>query len=481
MLNVARMLTCHFAVSAPGPSEIFRGMRRIGLALKALMLIMLCGPLVCCTTANMQRLFTDPVAPPPPCWLDNSNQNPPAGQPDDGVVYSVTQFNRDWSRFKCACFNLPCSDDRVCTELRNRIVLGTMFQIDMNYRQYADVLYAGRAAAQTASDMALLGLTAAGAVVDGSAVKSILSATATAVTGTRASVDSNLFKQQATEIFLNAMEDIRTQKRNIIQDKLQQSITDYSIYQAFVDLVAYYDAGTIRAAYQGLQQSSVALKSEPKPVPDAKGDLVKACKSLKQTDAQKILKALGREQPKDPTDSVPSLVQFVINTTDPVTVDRVKNAVDILARPPAAKPDVKGHLIKACRDLNEDKEEAEKEAKAEKVLNALEQQCSGNCFSLLMKTVINASDPTTLDKISDAFDMLAGPDSKANQSPDLKAELLIACKTLSENKARAILEALGIQCNHECLPLLTQTVIDTCDLTTLDKIKNAFDIQGKTE
>ena len=109
-----------------------------------------------------------------------------------------------------------------------------MFQIDMNYRQYADVLYAGRAAAQTASDMALLGLTAAGAVVDGSAVKSILSATATAVTGTRASVDSNLFKQQATEIFLNAMEDIRTQKRNIIQDKLQQSITDYSIYQAFV-------------------------------------------------------------------------------------------------------------------------------------------------------------------------------------------------------------------------------------------------------
>lgn len=439
----------------------------------------------------MQRLFTDPVAPPPPCWLENCNQNqgqctnPPAGRPDDGVVYNVTQFNCDWNKFKCACFNLPYSDDKVCKELRNRIVLGTMFQIDMNYRQYADVLYAGRAAAQTASDMALLGLTAAGAVVDGSAVKSILSATATAVTGTRASVDSNLFKQQATEIFLNAMEDIRTQKRNIIQDKLQQSITDYSIYQAFVDLVAYYDAGTIRAAYQGLQQSSVALKSEPKPVPDAKGDLVKACKGLKQTDAQKILTALGREQPQNPDDSVPSLVQFVINTTDPVTVDRIKNAVDTLAKPPAAKPDVKGHLIKACRDLNEDKEEeAEKEAKAEKVLNALGQQCSGNCFSLLMKTVINASDPTTLDKISDAFDMLAGPASKANQSPDLKAELLILCKTLSENKsndkARAILEVLGIQCNNDCLPLLTQTVIDTCDPATLDKIKNAFDILGKT-
>ncbi|HYA40476.1 MAG TPA: fibronectin type III domain-containing protein, partial [Syntrophobacteraceae bacterium] len=90
----------------------------------------------------------------------------------------------------------------------------------------------------------------------GEAIKAILAAASGGLTGTRLSVNQNIFKQQATDIFISQMETLRTQKREEIKGKLDKSITGYSLYEAFDDLLAYYDAGTTRAAYQTLQKGT---------------------------------------------------------------------------------------------------------------------------------------------------------------------------------------------------------------------------------
>jgi len=416
MLNVVRMLTCRFAVSIPRPGVMFWGSRQLSVAFKGLMTIALSCTLICC---NHMGRFMDPGAPERPAFFDAYNN-----------VYTVKQFDCDCKNFNdgeiCSPLNLAVCQSQPsatqceqCREIRNRIVGGTILQIDRNYREFIDFFYAGTATLETLSDVTVLGLTTAGTLASGAALKAILSAAAAGVTGTRLSVSTNLFKQQATDVFLNAMSDLRTQKRYEIEDKLQEPISQYSLYQAFDDLVAYYDAGTIRAAYQGLQSSPVALKSAAKQPPDVKTELVKACATLSKDDS--------------------------------------------------------------------------KEPKAETILKTLGIPCDSenkkDCFPLLVQTVVNTVDPVTLDRIKNAFDSASNPDSSADQSSGVKTTLVKDCATLNkdklkESKAQAILEVLGIQCNpqqNECFPLLTQTVIDTSDLNTLEKIKNAFDILGKPD
>jgi hypothetical protein len=154
---------------------------------------------------------------------------------------------------------------------RNAIVYHLIAQIDLAYGAFELSLSTRRAGAQTAGDAAQLGVTAAATVVGATAVKDILTATATALQGTTISFDKNFFEQKTTEALISQMRATRkTQQAQMLLSLANRDVVSYPLESAWVDVTNYYYAGTISSAL-------VDMASK------AGGDAVTADQNLKET------------------------------------------------------------------------------------------------------------------------------------------------------------------------------------------------------
>ena len=132
---------------------------------------------------------------------------------------------------------------------RNQIVFRVMAQIDAAYGEFELILSTRRAGAQTGGDAAQLGLTAAATVVGASGVKDILTATATALQGTRLSFDKNFFEQKTTEALVSQMRATRKNlQAQVLLSLSTRDVNSYPLEAAWIDVVNYYYAGTIPSA-----------------------------------------------------------------------------------------------------------------------------------------------------------------------------------------------------------------------------------------
>src|SRR5258708_10751717 len=132
--------------------------------------------------------------------------------------------------------------------------------------QYGTVrtsLMSGRAISSIAFDILDLGLTAAVPITNGSRGKTILGSLATGFKGTQLSIDRNLFNQQTTAAILTAMDTCVLRQRKLLDSKRTLPVSDYSIFDAYSDLVYLYGCTTLAGAMEELVETqSVAARQQ---------------------------------------------------------------------------------------------------------------------------------------------------------------------------------------------------------------------------
>jgi hypothetical protein len=162
------------------------------------------------------------------------------------IAYSGAVFEQDVKAYEASVQGGKLD---VAKTQRNEIAYRVMAQIDASYSRFEGSLTTSRAGAQTAGDAAQLGLTAAATVVGASGIKDILSATSTALQGTRLSFDKNFFEQKTTESLVSQMRASRkTLQAAMLKSLSTREVGDYPLAAAWSDLSNYYYSGTIPSA-----------------------------------------------------------------------------------------------------------------------------------------------------------------------------------------------------------------------------------------
>ncbi len=137
-------------------------------------------------------------------------------------------------------------------DLRNRTMEDLIFLIDGNYHQFENELYRGRALFDTATDLAIIGLGAAGALVAVTGTQAILAAISGGIGGARVSINKNFFREQSTNALISTMRASRKAKLKLMRDAQLLSVKDYPMSRALVDIAEYYNSGTIIGAFESI-------------------------------------------------------------------------------------------------------------------------------------------------------------------------------------------------------------------------------------
>jgi hypothetical protein len=145
---------------------------------------------------------------------------------------------------------------------RNQILHALIFLTDLNYHEYERDLYTGKASTDTFFDIAVLGFTSAATLSGGEAAKSILSAIATGLTGTRLAIDKNFFREQATPVLIAKMRASRIEKLNIILGGTDKEIDIYPLERGLLHILEYYNAGTVIVALHDVAKEAAASAKE---------------------------------------------------------------------------------------------------------------------------------------------------------------------------------------------------------------------------
>jgi hypothetical protein len=232
--------------------------------------------------------------------------------------------------------------------LRDQLVNSIRVEIEMNYREFEQNLFTGRATFNTAADIAELALAGAATITHGESAKTILSAVLTAAKGARLSYDKNFFREKTTEAIIASMQAGRSRKLANIINNMDLPVQKYPFEQAWVDLVDFFYAGTVEGgllsitteagskAESGKQQLQIAEKNrllkasaatikttggltdEISKLVDAGDQTAARAKALKVLNA---LKAAGVPVQFSPDDSNEQLYQKLQDLVDRSTSD----------------------------------------------------------------------------------------------------------------------------------------------------------------
>lgn len=208
---------------------------------------------------------------------------------------------------------------------RNQVLDDLLFLTDVNYYNFEAELYRGRAFFDTTSDLAILGLGAAGGVITNSATQAIISVISGGIGGARVSISKNFFHEFSTQALIAKMQSARKTKLEFMRKAMTLSVTDYSLSRGLSDLAEYYNAGTIVGALQNIvAEAGVEAKaadneikeqirakygefmSQPASASELKGidglfqEFNQLQVSAKELRAQKILEEFKKLQPNYP-------------------------------------------------------------------------------------------------------------------------------------------------------------------------------------
>lgn len=152
--------------------------------------------------------------------------------------------------------------DVLAVEARDALIYATISQIDLNFSQYQRNVRHRKAIFETLMDFLKLGADTAAVISNGSRAKTIITASSALVQLLRESTEKNL-RLKETQILFNKMETNRFKVLAMILTKIRgdnsletplakKGIADYPFDAAWVDLVAYYRAGTLDTALSDL-------------------------------------------------------------------------------------------------------------------------------------------------------------------------------------------------------------------------------------
>lgn len=148
---------------------------------------------------------------------------------------------------------IPTDQSAITEKQRNQILDELLFLTDVNYYSFEAELYQGRAFFETSTDLAILGLGAAGGIIAHSGTQAIISAISGGIGGSRVSINKNYFHETSTQALIAKMQSARKSKLETMRKAMASLNTaDYSLARGLSDLAEYYNAGTIVGALQNI-------------------------------------------------------------------------------------------------------------------------------------------------------------------------------------------------------------------------------------
>lgn len=207
-----------------------------------------------------------------------SQGRPPQPGYQDAIAQSlVTKYSQPNA--------IPGDMSKVSVQERNQILNDLIFLTDVNYYNFQSELYQGRALFDTTTDLAIIGLGAAGALIGSSVTQAILAAISAGIAGGRVSINKNYFHEASTQALIAKMDSSRKTKLDLIRKALTLDTTDYPLAQGLGDVAEYYNAGTIIGALQNIvadagfetrtADASLAKTINAKYLKDATGDVLR--------------------------------------------------------------------------------------------------------------------------------------------------------------------------------------------------------------
>ena len=170
--------------------------------------------------------------------------------------YSQGEFQADYARYTEAINTLNLSH---ATLFRDRMINRIRVDIDSWYFRLEEDLTQQRARFNTWSDVGELMLSGAATLTNGERAKTVLAAILTAGKGARQSYDKNRFREKTTEVMMTAMRGERAKLLASINGKMSAATArDYAFEEAWADLIAYFQAGTLEGALLALSVQSGA-------------------------------------------------------------------------------------------------------------------------------------------------------------------------------------------------------------------------------
>ncbi len=142
---------------------------------------------------------------------------------------------------------------------RNKLIFTAVSQIDLNFRKYQRDRRIRRDLFQIVLDILEIGASTAISITKGERPKSIIAEGLSFLQGSRTSVNKNL-RLLEMQVLFNKMIEKRAETLTRIIEKSKESDEAYPFELAFVDIVAYYQAGTIWTELCQICQSRAAMR-----------------------------------------------------------------------------------------------------------------------------------------------------------------------------------------------------------------------------
>ena len=213
-------------------------------------------------------------------------------------------------------------------EARDKFVTGRLTLINIRYIQFIRQLTAERQLLDSAAGMLELGLNLAGTAVAAAGTKTILSAIAAGVTGSKEIVDKNYFFEKTIPALVGQMNAERKKAVVPILRGMKGDLSDYPFGQAVTDIHNYYQAGTFTGAIQAIQAEAGAKEQRQD---DAIATIQPLPPDVKKT-KEALTRAIGDLREGD-IERIRTVVRMLAPNLEPATtLDAAKNQLQGLVR-----------------------------------------------------------------------------------------------------------------------------------------------------
>ena len=145
---------------------------------------------------------------------------------------------------------------------RNEIVFARLRGYDIAFADFERRLYGDANAVTLGSDLVGLVLAGLTATTGSAATKSALGAASAGVIGAKSAIDKDLYYQKTIPALLAQMEADRLTAKLPIVAGLKRSDADYPLMQAYIDLDAYKNAGSIPTAINAVNKDAGNAKDD---------------------------------------------------------------------------------------------------------------------------------------------------------------------------------------------------------------------------
>ncbi len=139
---------------------------------------------------------------------------------------------------------------------RNDLVYRLIFICDYRFNRYEADLMLGKATRDSFIDLSMFGLNAASTLIAPGNSTKILAAIAGGAGFSRATVEKNFYMNHAAPVLMAKMRALRTEKLNEIVKNLSRGIGSYPASLAIIDVLDYYNRGTMLGALQAISNDT---------------------------------------------------------------------------------------------------------------------------------------------------------------------------------------------------------------------------------